>query len=129
MKDRSVLSPAEQLQQMVNTLVVENEALVQDLENQQKKDKLYEQQIDELKDKLEAKRSRIKMEVIDLEQRNRDLAYDVERYKRTAFELEDRIEQQKAVKDNLRRKVKDNEENLMVMTKELNKCKHENQEA
>lgn len=53
---------------------------------------MYEQQIDELKDKLEAKRSRIKMEVIDLEQRNRDLAYDVERYKRTAFELEDRIE-------------------------------------
>ena len=33
MKDRSVLSPAEQLQQMVNTLVKENEALVQDLEN------------------------------------------------------------------------------------------------
>ena len=69
------------------------------------------------------------MEVIDLEQRNRDLTYDVERYKRTSYELEERIEQQKAVKDNLRRKVKDNEENMMVMTKEMSKCQHENKEA
>lgn len=69
------------------------------------------------------------MEVIDLEQRNRDLTYAAERYKKTSFELEDRIEQQKAVKDSLRRKVKDNEENMMVMTKELSKCQHESKES
>lgn len=46
---------------------------------------------------------------MDLESQNRELKYDLDRFKKLAFELEDRLESQKAVKESLRRKALESE--------------------
>ena len=48
--------------------------------------------------------------ILDAEKKIRGLHSDLERFKRSVFEFEDRLEQQKAVKESLRQKVKENEE-------------------
>lgn len=53
---------------------------------------------------------------MDGDKKIRGLNGDLERFKRTVFEYEDRLEQQKAVKESLRRKVKENEELFHDMT-------------
>lgn len=54
--------------------------------------------------------------ILDGEKTIRGLNSDLERFKRSLFEMEDRLEQQKAVKESLRRKVKENEELFHEMT-------------
>ena len=49
-------------------------------------------------------------EVIELQSCNRQLEYDVKRYKNMVIELEERCDQHRVVKDNLRRKVSETEQ-------------------
>ena len=49
-------------------------------------------------------------EVIELQSCNRQLEYDVKRYKNMVIELEERCDQHRVVKENLRRKVSETEQ-------------------
>ena len=70
----------------------------------QTKDKVHS-----LQQENEKQSNRDKRVIQDLESQNRELKYDIERVKKMAFDFEDRLEQQKAVKETLRQKALESE--------------------
>ena len=127
MRDTSNRTPAEQHQSLVNQLLGEKDQLIEDLSHERDTRLMLQKDLEKIKTERLEEMKDSHQKLIELQSCNRQLEYDVKRYKNMVIELEERCDSHRVVKDNLRRKVTDTERAFHEMADKKNHAAKEAQ--